>query len=171
VADGLIDRALLRNGRMRFDAGLHQEGSTAVPGFRLVEGRRVAFPTRVRIGLTAFGHGLPLLYSSIIHEYRHLQQLQQINSAEAPLAGQNNWLIARQDVDAYLHEIENARSTGMFNDPAQMRELWRRLHFERWIDVDRAGRRALNDRYVAAHAVVRAAVGPDVRLGFSPVRP
>ena len=51
-----------------------------------------------------------------------------------------------------------------------MRETWRRLHFEHWIGVDRAGRRVLNDRYMAAHAMVPAAVGPDVRLGFSPVQ-
>ncbi|MFI7483393.1 hypothetical protein ACH9EU_13390 [Kocuria sp. M1R5S2] len=169
VEDGTINRALLRGGRMRYDAGLAGEGAATVPRFRLVEGRRVANPTRVRLGPNAFRRGLPLLYSSVLHEYRHVEQFQRINSAEDPLSGQNDWLEHRQEVDAYLHEIENSRTTGMFADPRQMREAWRRLHFEHWIDVDRAGRRALNDRYVAAHAIVREAVGPDVRLGFSPL--
>ncbi|MGH3869963.1 MAG: hypothetical protein ACRDSR_00360 [Pseudonocardiaceae bacterium] len=171
VEDGTIDRALLRGGRIRYDAGLGQEGAATIPRFRLVEGRRVANPTRVRIGSTAFGRGLPWLYSSIIHEYRHVEQFQQTNSAERPLSGHNDWLAARQETDAYLHEIENARTTGLFADARQMRETWRRLHEEHWIGVDRAGRRVVNERYIAAHAIVRQAVGPDVRLGFSPLAP
>lgn len=169
VTAGVINRALLRGGRMRYDPGLAGEGAATVPRFRLVNGRRVANPTRVRLGPSAFRGGLPLLYSSILHEYRHVEQFQRIYSAAEPLSGQNDWLEDRQEVDAYLHEIENARTTGMFADPRQMREAWRRLHAEHWINVDRAGRRILNDRYTAAHAIVRQAVGPDVRLGFSPL--
>lgn len=169
VEDGSINRDLLRGGRMRFDPGLAGEGAAGVPRFRLVNGQRVANPTPVRLGPSAFRRGLPLLYSSILHEYRHVEQFQRINSAADPLSGQNNWLEHRQEVDAYLHEIENSRSTGMFANPRQMREAWRRLHQEHWVGVDRAGRRILNDRYTAAHAIVRQAVGPDVRLGFSPL--
>lgn len=171
VEDGTIDRALLRGGRMLFDPGLAADGAARVPLFRLVGGQRVANRTRVRIGPTAFGRGLPWLFSTILHEYRHVEQFQQTNAPERPLSGHNNWLEARQEVDAFLHEIENARSTGLFANARQMREVWRRLHEERWIGVDRAGRRALNERYIAAHAIVRQAVGPDVRLGFSPLAP
>lgn len=170
VEDGTINRDLLRNGRMRYDAGLAGEGAVMPPGFRLVNGARVANPSRVRLGPAAFRSGLAVLYSSVLHEYRHVEQFQRINSAADPLHGQNNWLVERQEVDAYLREVETSRTTGLFADARQMREVWRRLHFEHWIGVDRAGRRALNDRYVAAHAIVRQAVGPDVRLGFSPVR-
>ena len=169
VEDGSINRGLLRGGRMRYDPGLAGEGAAGVPRFRLVNGQRVANPTRVRLGPSAFRGGLALLYSTVLHEYRHVEQFQRINSAADPLSGQNDWLAHRQEADAYLHEIENSRTTGMFAEPRQMREAWRRLHFEHWIGVDRAGRRVLNDRYIAAHAIVRQAVGPDVRLGFSPL--
>jgi hypothetical protein len=169
IEDGTINRDLLRGGRMRYEAGLAGEGAVMPPGFRLVNGARVANPSRVRLAPDAFRRGVPLLYSKILHEYRHVEQFQRINSAAEPIAGQNNWLVARQEVDAYLREIETSRTTGMFTNVGQMRELWRRLHFEHWINVDRAGRRVLNDRYVAAHAIVRLAVGPDVRLGFSPL--
>lgn len=170
VDDGTIDRALLRGGRMRYDPALAQEGAARIPRFRLVEGRRVANPTRVRIGRTAFGRGLPWLFTSIIHEYRHVEQFQQTYSAERPLSGHNDWLEHRQEVDAYLHEIENARTTGLFANARQMRETWGRLAGH-WMNVDRAGRQVLNDRYVAAHEVVREAVGPDVRLVFRPFTP
>ncbi|HVL98569.1 MAG TPA: hypothetical protein VM324_04680 [Egibacteraceae bacterium] len=171
VETGVIDRNLLRGGRMRYDAGLNQEGAATIPRFRLVEGRRVANPTRVRIGRTAFGQGLPWLYSSIIHEYRHVEQFQHTFDAETrPTSGHNDWLEARQEADAYLHEIESSRTTGLFNNPRQMRETWRRLHAEHWVNVDRAGRRALGDRYEAAHAIAQGAVGADVQLPFSPAR-
>jgi len=171
IANGQIDAAILRGGRMRYDGTLNQEGAATIPGFRVIGGRRVAFPTRVRIGRTAFGRGLPWLYSSIIHEYRHVVQFQETYSAGArPLSGQQDWQAPRQEADAYIHEILNSRTTGMFNNPAQMRETWNRLQFNHWIDVDQAGRRALNDAYVRAHEIAQEAVGPGVRLGFSPAR-
>jgi hypothetical protein len=171
--DGQIDTTLLRGGRMYYSTAVAGEGEASPPGFTTDPdtGERVARLTRVRMGRAAFNRGLPWLYSSVIHEYKHVEQFQRTHREGGPLSGQGSqqWLIERQEVEAYCHEIINSRTTGMFENPRQMRETWRRLHSEHWINVGPQGKKALNDLYIQAHDIAQEAVGPDVRLPFRPL--
>lgn len=170
---GEIDTTILRGGRMTYSSAVAGEGEAQPPGFTTDPdtGERVARPTRVRLGRAAFNRGLPWLYSSVIHEYKHIEQFQQTHREGGATSGQGNqqWLIERQEVEAYCHEIINSRTTGLFENPRQMRETWRRLHREHWINVGPQGKRALNDLYIQAHDIAQEAVGPDVELPFRPL--
>jgi hypothetical protein len=171
--DGQIDTAILRGGRMYYSSAVAGEGEASPPGYTTDPdtGERVARPTRVRFGRAAFNRGLTWLYSSVLHEYKHVEQFQRTHREGGPLSGQGSqqWLIERQEVEAYCHEIINSRTTGMFENARMMRETWRRLHSEHWINVGPQGKRALNDLYIQAHDIAQEAVGPDVRLPFRPL--
>ena len=169
--DGQLDRDLLLNRKMFYSRSISGEGEAAPPGFdRDAEsGERTARPTRVRIGRAAFRRDISWLYSSIMHEYKHVLQFQQAGARGTMGQVAIDWLIERQEVEAYAWEILNSRTTGMFHNPRQMRETWRRLHREHWVGLGPRGKALLNDLYTRAHAVAQEAVGEDVTLPFRPV--
>lgn len=169
--DGQIDRDLLQDRRMFYSRSISGEGEAAPPGFdRDPEtGERTARPTRVRIGRAAFTRDLSWLYTSVMHEYQHVLQFQRPGARDTMGQAAIDWLIERQEVEAYAWEILNSRTTGMFYNPRQMRESWRRLHREHWVGLGPQGKRLLNDLYTRAHEVAQEAVGDDVTLPFRPV--
>ncbi len=169
--DGQLDRDLLLDRKMFYSRSISGEGEAAPPGFArdTESGERTARPTRVRIGRAAFRRDTSWLYSSIMHEYKHVLQFQRPGASGTMGQAAIDWLIERQEVEAYAWEILNSRTTGMFHNPRQMRETWRRLHREHWVGLGPRGKRLLNDLYTRAHEVAQEAVGDDVTLPFRPV--
>lgn len=109
-------------------------------------------PSEVEIYDPAFVN-VPLLYSTIMHEYVHVLQAQRAIPAGEftdPEAAD------RDEVEAYLWEIEHARGSGLIVSPDQMEELGRRLtdHFN---NLSPDTQEAYQARYDAAMQTVRDA--------------
>ncbi|MCA9422632.1 MAG: hypothetical protein KC592_16555 [Nitrospira sp.] len=170
--DGQIDQTLLQGGRMGYSRGVSGEGVATPPGYNRdpATGERRARPTPVRIGPAAFRRGLTWLYTSVLHEYQHVQQFQQPGAKGTTGQRALGWLIERQEVEAYATEILNSRTTGLYYQPRLMRITWGRLHNDHWLPLGRKSRRLLNDLYVRAHTMAQEAVGEDIRLPFRPAR-
>jgi hypothetical protein len=170
-ADGQLDRDLLLDRKMFYSRSISGEGEAAPPGFARdpESGELTAQPTRVRIGRAAFSQDLTWLYTTIMHEYQHVLQFQRPGAIGTMGQVAIDWLIERQEVEAYAWEILNSRTTGMFHNPTQMRSTWRRLHGDHWVGLGPRGKRLLNDLYTRAHEVAQESVGEDVTLPFRPV--
>lgn len=170
ASTGEINLDLLARRRMNYSPGLAGEGAATPPGFRRdpATGERVSRATIVRIGPAAFRRGVPWLYSTVMHEYVHVLQFQQPGARDT--MGQRNlgWLIERQEVEAYATEIINSEETGLNQHPRQMRETWRRLHHEHWLQLGPKGRELLNELYTKAYYIAQEAVGEGTRLPFRP---
>jgi hypothetical protein len=122
-----VNRDLLENKTMAYDPQLNQEGLTTDP---LHDRSGGMLPTKVRIGPPAFKFGVSWLYSTILHEFIHVQQGQPI-SAGMPVTvkdvssdpGQSN----AKEVEAYAFEITHAAATGIKSSPKLIAEIWSRL--------------------------------------------
>jgi hypothetical protein len=136
------------------------EGAAFFPDYEEENGRSV--PTSqsdVEIYDPAFTN-VPWLYSTIMHEYVHvLQQQEVVTTAErrAPDAA------ARAEVEAYLWEIEHAVGSGIIRSPAQMQRVGQRLtdHFN-------ALQPATRDTYRARYEAAMTRVN-EVSQGILPV--
>jgi hypothetical protein len=121
--------------------------------------RRAQAPVAVEIYTPAY-RDVGWLFSTIMHEYVHVQQvLAGYAAGEFEGGEQGEEFVARDEVESYLWEIEHALGTGLINNSGQMRELEKRLsdHFDA---MTPALQRQYRDRYDAARARVR-----DVRSG------
>ena len=170
ASTGEINLDLLARRRMIYSPGLGGEGAATPPGFRRdpATGELVSRPTTVRIGPAAFRRGVSWLYSSVMHEYSHVLQFQQSGARDTMGQRSLDWLIERQEVEAYAMEIINSEQTGLNQHPRQMRETWRRLHHEHWRHLGPRGRELLNELYVQAYHIAQEAVGEGTRLPFRP---
>lgn len=127
VAINRVNLALLEGGTMKFDSTLKQEGEAQDPT-RDSEGN--AAPVKVLIGPPAFKQGVSWLYSTLLHEYTHVQQMQSFK-ANMPVTMRNMSSDPGQrnagEVEAYAFEITHATSTGLNTSPKLVAELWGRL--------------------------------------------
>ena len=166
---GEIDVALLLKGKMHYSAAVSGEGEADPPGYDTDDrtGRKTARPTAVRIGRSAFKNA-SVLYSTVIHEYEHVLQFQSAKARGTEGQRSLEWLIERQEVEAYAAEIFGAKNSGLWWQPAEMRDVWCRLHHEHWVKVGPKGRVLLCDLYRRAHGMAQSAVGDRWKLPFRP---
>ena len=162
---GRIDPRLLVGGTMTHDSSISGEGLASIPGYRR-DGQ--ARRTRVRIGDDAFVSGVPLLYSSILHEYQHVLQFQRRGRSPSAVPGQgsNQDLADQQEVEAYGWEILHSRDTGLFRTPKLMEDAWLRLHNTYWINLNARRKRPLRRLVQRAHLIAERATGKS--LVFTP---
>jgi hypothetical protein len=167
VAKGKITETLLKKGslgqRMYYSPNLDSAGAVNPPGWIRKNGKIVrAKPAFVRIGTNAFHFGVPFLYSTMMHEYRHVLQFQERSSNRTLAPGQNartpeqtNQLILRQEVEAYSWELVHSKRTGLFKDPVLMGDRWRNAVAKRkaWPQMFR-GRPRLRAFYLRARRMV-----------------
>jgi len=159
VSYGAIDENLLKGKRMYYNAGLGAGvyGVATPRGYRKDPStkKKVAKPTRVEIGPSAF-RNLPLLYSTIMHEYQHVLQFQKPGAKGTSGQVAIQWLIDRQEVEAYSWEILNSKTTGLFNKRRLMREKWQQVkHF--WNKLGPKGRKLLKPLYEKARTFMKEA--------------
>ncbi len=172
---GVINRSLLTGGRMLYlnKANLRGEGRVLAPGFDQKTGK--AKPSDANIGSDAFSPsaGLPLLYSTIIHEFQHVEQMQKPgeSKAEIPDQGNDDQTHIQQEVEAYATELIRAKESGMYNIPDQIQDTWSRLH-NKWQDLtDDTKKRKVNELYKKAHEIAQQALGKSLHLIFTPLKP
>jgi Domain of unknown function (DUF4157) len=71
------------------------------------------------------------LVSSVMHEYQHVLQQQRAFSKDEITSrkdgGRLEEVIQEDEVQSYLWEMENAKSTGLINQPGSMRSIFKRL--------------------------------------------
>jgi hypothetical protein len=154
---GAIDLDLIDRLTAIYDPNLSEEGRTQDP-VRDREGRLQ--PAVVKIGPKAFDHGVPWLYSTIRHEYVHVQQGRPISESQ-PVRVHKTAADPRshgQEVEAYAYEILNADRTGVKASPSLIVELWNRLRLE-WIQVLPLLQRSLRDLADRAFDVAKKIVG------------
>ena len=166
---GEIDVKLLHKSTMHYGPSVAGEGEALPPGYDTnpTTGKRTARPTVVRLGKSAFKDP-SVLYSTVVHEYRHVLQFQSARARGTEGQRSLDWLIERQEVEAYAEEIFRARESGLWWQPAEMREIWRRLHADHWLGLGPKGKALLNDIYVRAHGLAQRAVGRRWKLPFRP---
>ena len=128
----------------------HGDGltSTVPPAASVVEIYTPAFAT------------VPWLYSTIMHEYVHVLQ-----HHEGVIRGPSSL----REVEAYLWEIEHARGTGVMMNPAQMKDIGKRLtdHFN---SLSAADKKTYQARYDAAMAKVAEASTGTPPIGLAALR-
>jgi hypothetical protein len=162
VAPVMINRSLLENRTMAFDASLGQEGRTEDPAH---DRNGDPLPVKVSIGPPAFQHGAPWLFSTIAHEYVHVLQAQRIGTRPSdPRLGpiQVHGSDPRghgQEVEAYAREILSAAQTGLKASPPLIEELWRRLRNDHWIRLMHVMKLSLTDLVNKAFAAASSIVG------------
>ena len=125
---GQLDRALAawwHVARSDKGEGLTQFDWTVDP---VTDARRVTTAARVEIYDPAFLDA-GWLFSTIMHEYVHVLQVWNGASArEFDKEGQQRpEFVARDEVEAYLWEIEHAVGSGVVENPAQLADVARRL--------------------------------------------
>jgi hypothetical protein len=170
---GIIDRTLLWGGTMRYlyKDNLHGEGRILAPGFDQTTGK--AKPTSANIGSDAFrpSTGLPLLYSTIIHEYQHVQQMQKKDESKAliPDQGNDDNTHLQQEVEAYATELVRAKESGLFHNPEEVEGAWNRLQ-SKWEVLSDDRKKILNDIYKKAYTVAKEALGKKSFLVYTPLK-
>lgn len=146
VGQGRINLAHVDGGRMRYDSGMSDEGDTVGywdkdPALHL---DAKPLPSEVKIGPPAFA-SVPWLYSTIIHEWRHLKQFR----VHSPFPDRHIAI----EVDAYLNGIEQAWASGQ--NTTELNDLWQRLNDDWWPNLTDAGTIAMfQPRYDAAQQYV-----------------
>lgn len=172
---GVINRSLLTGGTMRYleKKNIRGEGRVVAPGFDQKTGK--AKMSDANIGADAFSPsaGLPLLYSTVIHEFQHVEQMQKPgdSKAEIPDQGNDDQTHIQQEVEAYSTELIRAKESGMYNIPDQVQDTWSRLH-NKWQDLtDDTKKRKVNELYKKAHEVAQQALGKSLHLIFTPLKP
>jgi hypothetical protein len=143
AARGDINLALIKGRRMRFDPALTDEGHTQQWAKPSRGGGFHPLPSTVRIGPPAMTNA-SWLYTAIIHEYRHAETFQTAQSDPF------------KEVDAYLHNIEQADEAGI--DGGEVLEIWGRLRDE-WAEVPDSLKPIYQERYYAAETTVRRITG------------
>ncbi|ACY16763.1 DUF4157 domain-containing protein [Haliangium ochraceum] len=164
AAQGRIDTGLLAGGVITYDASVAGEGVANPPGY---DASGKALPTDVRVGDDAFANGVVLLHTSVMHEYWHVLQFQDAATSPSVVPGQGGGaLIDQQEVEAYAWEIEHAEDTGLSEKPAMMKDAWRRLHNNYWVNLSAADKAPLLARVTNCHQIAERVSGET--LTFTP---
>ena len=170
---GIIDSRLLWGNTFHYleSANLQGEGRILAPGFDQASGK--AKPVAANIGADAFSEskGLPFLYSTIIHEYQHVQQMQQQSDTKSKVPGQSadDDSHYQQEVEAYGTELLLAKQTGLYNIPEQVEDTWNRLQ-QRWERLSDTRKQPLRDLYKNAYTIAKEALGKRSFLVYTPVK-
>ncbi len=169
INDGQMDASLLEEGKMHYGGAAGGEGLASPPGYKKDPdtGELKAKPTPVRIGWRAFKN-VPLLYSTVMHEYIHVQQFQEPVARGTKGQRGLGWLIKRQEVEAYAYELINADKTGLSTYPTLMLDAWSRLNSE-WNGLGKASKKLLNPMYESAYQSTKKVVG-DKKIPYKPFK-
>jgi hypothetical protein len=116
-------------------------------------------PSRVTIYTPAFAT-LPLLVTTVMHEYQHVLQHQR-GMEPGEFAGDAQAAAVANEVrelEAYLWELENATETGLDNDRARLNDVIERLrtHYDDLGNLDAQRQAQYTERVEAAIARARA---------------
>jgi hypothetical protein len=174
--DALTIEALLRSGdragalahlvgALRLNTGLctfaYVDRSDSGEGLTTTDYRRdpvtgnfvPADPSTVEIYTPAYTT-LPVLVSTVMHEYQHVLQHQRERAPEE-LAERADEETTTFEVEAYLWELEHAADTGLIEDPPQIQELKDRLtdHYDELGQINPARQAVYTARYRAAMLV------------------
>ncbi|SOE87094.1 protein of unknown function [Burkholderia sp. YR290] len=154
---GAIDLDLINSLTAVFDPTLALEGETTDPTRDRQGGLQ---PAVVKIGPTAFAHGVSWLYSTIRHEYVHVQQGRPPSENQPVIVSKTAADPAAhgQEVEAYAWEILNSDATGVKGSPIQIATLWNRLRWQ-WIQVLPLLQRSLRDLVDRAFDKAKKIVG------------
>jgi hypothetical protein len=69
------------------------------------------------------------------------------------------------EVQAYAREIKQAKRTGVYNNKAQMEDLWKRLHDTYWVNItDDKKKKLLKSHVKSAHKIAEKATGKKLTL-------
>ncbi|MFN0085503.1 MAG: DUF4157 domain-containing protein [Blastocatellia bacterium] len=159
-----ITSNLLEGGTMTYDPSLKDEGMTKDPS----SGLPGQSPTkaRVTIGPSAFKQGVAFLYSTMLHEFFHVQQAQPIGP-DNPMLVQGRQYgpggIHAREVEAYAREILHAEQTGLAKSPRQLGILWDRLILDHWSYLMALYKKPLRSLVDQAFAVAQKYIGKNVR--------
>jgi phage tail-like protein len=104
----------------------------------------------VKIGDDAFS-SVAQLYSSMMHEYQHVNQFLSNPKMTANLA--------MSDFAAYTWEIHHAYETGVIIEPDKMKELGKRLKSQGWDQMTNAEKKANKKTYDESIEIIREAIG------------
>ena len=152
VKNGEFSLSKIKDKKVKYNASTVGEGltSTEFPGGKASE-------SLMEIGDDAFA-SLGWLYSSILHEYKHVQQhhaLKKVADFDEDYA----------EVEAYAKEIKKAKDTGAYSNKAQMEELWKRLHDGYWVNItDAKKKKKLKSLVTSAHKIAEKATGKKLTL-------
>jgi hypothetical protein len=161
---GTIETDLLEGGTMTYDRTLADEGDTKDPS----PGRpgQPALKARVRIGPPAFTNGVAWLYSTMRHEFVHVQQAQPLGPSNQTLVPGKQYGpagIHAREVEAYARELIAAEDTGMAKQPRQLGVLWDRLILQHWGYLPSTYKKPLRSLVDRAFAVAKRYIGNRVR--------
>jgi hypothetical protein len=152
VKNGDMSLSKIKDKKVYYNAATAGEGLTSTSFTN-----KKANLSLVEMGDAAFA-SLGWLYSSILHEYKHVQQ-------HHALKDPANWDEDYAEVEAYAREIKRAKDTGVYNDKAQMEELWTRLHDNYWVNItDKKKKGKLKSLVKAAHKIAEKATGKKLTL-------
>lgn len=165
ILDALISRGVIIGSLAGWSYEARKNKGEGVTNFSFTEdpvthARRATAPVEVKIFDPAFAD-VGWLFSTMMHEYVHVQQvLAGYKSTEFNKKGeQRPAFIARDELEAYLWEIEHALGSGIVNNPAQMKEVGKRLthHYNR---MTPELKKEYKPRYDAAqHRILEVAAG------------
>ncbi|MFY2826012.1 DUF4157 domain-containing protein [Ruegeria sp. MALMAid1280] len=159
VLDKLIARRIIDSSLADWSHVARVDQGEGLTTFTLIAdptgAQRARPPAKVEIYTPAFAD-VGLLFSTIMHEYLHVQQAIAGYAAGEfdALGNQRPEFIARDEVQSYLWEIEHATGSGLINNPAQMRDVGERLEDE-YNTMTPALQAQFKDRYDAAQQRVR----------------
>ena len=152
VKNGEFSLSKIKDKQVKYNSSTVGEGltSTSFPGGKASE-------SLMEIGDAAFA-SLGWLYSSILHEYKHVQQ-------HFALKKVSDWDEDYAEVEAYAREIKKAKDTGAYSNKGQMEDLWTRLHDNYWINItDAKKKKKLNSLVKEAHKIAEKATGKKLTL-------
>lgn len=173
-----IDTGLLEGGVMHYVSVMPEgEGKTYPPGNKELKQRRPGIPPNrkpyVEIYNGAFGDGLPLLSTTVWHEYQHVLQMLHKPGILVPGLDSSGY---GQDAEAYCREIIQAEREGshlqgnikvqikpgeekVYSGPDYIEKvLWRRLS-DKWAGCSPAIKTRLSKLYTEAKAAAERMVG------------
>ena len=159
----LVDRGQINASLANWSYVARSDRGEGVTNFTWVEDpdtheRRARAPVTVQI-FTPACKDVGWLFSTVMHEYVHvLQVLAGAPASEfGPKGAQGPEFVARDEVEAYLWEIEHALGSGLINNPGQMQDVGRRLTTQ-FLRMTPALQAIYQVRYDAAQRRVLAAV-------------
>jgi hypothetical protein len=152
VKNGEFSLSKIKDKKVKYNSSTVGEGltTTSFPGGKPSD-------SLLEVGDAAFA-SLGWLYSSILHEYKHVQQQQALKKV-------SDWDEDYAEVEAYAREIKKAKDTGVHGNKAQMEDLWKRLHDNYWVNItDAKKKKKLKSLVKEAHKIAEKATGKKLTL-------
>lgn len=148
VDDGAIRRKYLFSGKMHYRDQPGREGAAELKGHNADGSAIIA----VTIGIDAFdppiggdptrhaGHNIVSLYTTVLHEYKHVVQNQGADGDLAKIVDPTSrWTKETiRQIEAYAEEIAAASQSGLDKKPDMAEDIWMRLHKDNWMALNNA---------------------------------